>query len=118
TPAATKPRPRKWSRLQRRLLVRLLLVFAIILVCIAAPLLTSFEPEQQNITARLKPAGTVLADGRVALLGTDQLGRDILTRILYGGRISLLISFSGVILAAGIGISLGLLAGYFGKGVD
>lgn len=117
-PEASKPRARRWNRLQRRFLVRLLVVLAIILVCIAAPLLTDFDPEQQQITARLKPAGTVLADGRVALLGTDQLGRDILTRILYGGRISLFISFSGVILAGAIGISLGLLSGYFGKGVD
>jgi peptide/nickel transport system permease protein len=98
--------------------VRLLVVLAIIFLCLAAPLLTPFDPEQQQITARLKPAMTELADGRVALLGTDQLGRDILTRILYGGRISLIISFSGVILAAGIGITLGLLAGYFGKGID
>jgi peptide/nickel transport system permease protein len=117
-PATTRPRARRWNRLQRRLIIRLLVVLAIMFVCLAAPLLTPFDPEQQQITARLKPAGTELADGRVALLGTDQLGRDILTRILYGGRISLLISFSGVILAAVIGIALGLLAGYFGKGVD
>ena len=84
-PPATKPRARRWGRLQKRLLIRLLVVLVIIAICLAAPLLTPFDPEQQQITARLKPAGTELADGNIALLGTDQLGRDILTRILYGG---------------------------------
>ena len=113
-----RARPRRWGRVHRRFAVRLVLVLMIIGACLAAPLLTPFDPTEQQITARLKPAGTVLPNGRIALLGTDQLGRDIFTRILYGGRISLLISFSGVVLAAAIGITLGLLAGYFGKGVD
>lgn len=113
-----RARPRRWGRVHRRFAVRLVLVLMIIGACLAAPLLTPFDPTEQQITARLKPAGTALPNGRIALLGTDQLGRDIFTRILYGGRISLLISFSGVVLAAAIGITLGLLAGYFGKGVD
>jgi peptide/nickel transport system permease protein len=116
--AQSLPRGRKWNRLQRRLAVRLVLALAIIAVCLAAPLLTEFDPAEQQISARLEPAGTRLPDGRMAWLGTDQLGRDMLTRILYGGRVSLFISFSGVILAAGIGITLGLLSGYFGKTVD
>jgi peptide/nickel transport system permease protein len=120
TPLAPSARPRvqRWSRFQRRLVVRLAVVLSIILACLAAPLLTPFEPTQQQITARLRPAGAELPDGRIALLGTDQLGRDILTRILYGGRISLLISFSGVLLAGSIGIVLGLVSGYFGKMTD
>ena len=117
-PEKSKPRARRWGRLQRRLIIRVAVVVAIILVCLAAPWLTSFDPEEQQIVERLKPAMTEMRDGRVAILGTDQLGRDILTRILYGGRISLLISFSGVLLAASIGISLGLIAGYFGGVVD
>ena len=118
TPDASKPRVRRWGRLQHRLIIRIAVVLVIILVCLAAPLLTPFDPEEQQIIERLKPAMTEMRDGRVAILGTDQLGRDILTRILYGGRISLLISFSGVLLAASIGITLGLIAGYFGGTVD
>lgn len=117
-PNSSKPRARRWGRLQKRLAIRLLFVLVIITACLAAPLLTPFDPEQQQITARLQPAMSDLGEGRIALLGTDQLGRDIFTRILYGGRISLLISFSGVILAAALGITLGLASGYFGGSVD
>ncbi len=102
------------TRLQVQFLIRLAIVAAIVFCILAAPLFTSFNPLQQNISARLKPAGYVLSDGRVSLLGTDQLGRDIFSRILYGGQLSLFISVSGVILAAGIGIALGLVAGYYG----
>lgn len=106
------------TQLRRRLLARLAVVLCIAGCILAAPLLTSFDPLQQNITARLQPAGTRLDDGRVALLGTDQLGRDIFSRILHGGRISLLISVSGVALAAAIGVTLGLISGYAGRFFD
>jgi peptide/nickel transport system permease protein len=106
------------SRLERRLAVRLVLVVAIALFLLAAPLVTQVDPNKQNVLARLQPPGAVLADGRVALLGTDQLGRDMYARILYGGQISLLIGVSGVLLAAGIGVSLGLVSGYYGRYAD
>jgi peptide/nickel transport system permease protein len=101
------------SHLQRRLFVRLAIVVLMVLVVLAAPLIAPANPVQQNLISRLKPAFATLPNGQLALLGTDQLGRDILSRILYGGEISLLISVSGVGLAAGIGVSLGLLAGYY-----
>lgn len=109
---------RPMNRLERRLAFRLGVVALIVLAILGAPLLTPFDPLQQNILARLKPAMTVMSDGRLALLGTDQLGRDIWTRILYGGRISLLISVSGVALASVLGVVLGLMAGYYGGVVD
>lgn len=109
---------RPMNRLERRLALRLGVVVLIVLAFLGAPLLTPFDPLQQNIIARLKPAMSVMSDGRLALLGTDQLGRDIWTRILYGGRISLLISVSGVALASVLGVVLGLMAGYYGGVVD
>jgi peptide/nickel transport system permease protein len=111
-------RPRRLNRLQRRLLLYLIVSLVIVTPVLAAPLFTDFEPNKQNILERLKPAGAELRDGRTAWLGTDQLGRDMWSRILYGGRISLFISVTGVLLAAGIGIALGLIAGYGGTAVD
>jgi peptide/nickel transport system permease protein len=94
--------------------MRLALVAVIVLVVLAAPFISPGDPVQQNLLSRLKPAGSRLTNGQLALLGTDQLGRDIFTRILYGGQVSLLISVSGVCVAAAIGVTLGLLAGYYG----
>src|SRR5678809_606690 len=79
---ATTRATRTASRLERRLAVRVALVVAIALFLLAAPLVTQVDPNKQNVLARLQPAGAVLADGRIALLGTDQLGRDMYARIL------------------------------------
>jgi len=91
------------------------------LVAIAAPLLAPqdpFDPAQiELINSRIAPLWT--ADGQKPfLLGTDEQGRDVFSAILYGLRISLTVGVMGVALAATIGISLGLIAGYFGGFVD
>jgi peptide/nickel transport system permease protein len=91
------------------------------IVAIAAPLLAPqdpFDPAQiELINSRIAPLWT--ADGqRPFLLGTDEQGRDVFSAILYGLRISLTVGVLGVGLAAAIGISLGLIAGYFGGFVD
>jgi peptide/nickel transport system permease protein len=81
-------------------------------LAIIAPLVTPYEPAQQNLSAALQPPSAR------HLLGTDNLGRDIFTRIVYGGRISLLIGVLAVSIAVAIGVPLGLLSGYFGGWVD
>ncbi len=91
------------------------------LVAIAAPLLAPqdpFDPAQiELINSRISPLWT--ADGQSPfLLGTDEQGRDMFSAILYGLRISLTVGVLGVALAAAIGISLGLISGYFGGFVD
>jgi peptide/nickel transport system permease protein len=91
------------------------------LVAIAAPLLAPqdpFDPAQiELINSRIAPLWT--ADGQSPfLLGTDEQGRDVFSAILYGLRISLAVGIMGVALAATIGISLGLISGYFGGFVD
>ncbi len=88
----------------------LLLIF---LLGIFAPWLTPYDPSAVSLSERLLPPGT---PGH--LLGTDAVGQDILTRVLYGARISLLVSFSVVAISSFIGVLLGLLAGYYGRRVD
>lgn len=83
------------------------LVVAQVLVAIAAPLVAPYDPVQQNIVARLKPPNAAF------WLGTDQFGRDLLSRIIYGARTSLAISAAAVFAALLAGGALGLLAAYY-----
>jgi peptide/nickel transport system permease protein len=90
----------------------LLLSVALVIVAIAAPLLSPFDPDSQDTARRLEPP----SHGH--LLGLDDLGRDVLSRIIWGARVSLRVGFSVVILASLIGITLGSMAGYFGGWMD
>ena len=84
-------------------------LLAILLAIAAAPLITPFDPYKASIALRLKP---LMYRGH--LLGTDELGRDMLARLLWGGRTTLMVAFVPVIAATLIGGALGLLAGFFG----
>jgi len=84
----------------------------IVIMALAAPLLTSYSPTAQDLNASL------LGPGAHHLLGTDQLGRDTFTRLLYGLRLDLRIAFIAVLLPFCLGTVLGSLAGYFGGWVD
>jgi peptide/nickel transport system permease protein len=90
----------------------LLLTVALLIVAIAAPLLSPFDPDAQDTARRLE------APSHGHLLGLDDLGRDVLSRIIWGARVSLRVGFSVVILASIIGITLGSMAGYFGGWMD
>lgn len=90
------------------LLLTLLLIFS----AIAAPLLSPHDPFHQETGRRLEPPSDAHP------LGLDDLGRDVLSRIFYGARVSLRVGFSVVFLAALIGITLGAIAGYFGGIMD
>jgi peptide/nickel transport system permease protein len=83
-----------------------------LLAALLAPLLSPNDPLAQNVVAGLKPPSAE------HLLGTDKLGREILSRILYGARISLFVGLSVVVAAGAIGTLLGLVAGYFGGWAD
>jgi peptide/nickel transport system permease protein len=94
------------------------LAVALLVVAVLAPWLAPYEPTQQSLITRLRPpAGFEHADARF-LLGTDQLGRDLLTRCMYGLRLSLALAFFGTLVGLFIGISLGLLSGIAGGTVD
>jgi peptide/nickel transport system permease protein len=99
-------------------LLGLAILVAITAAAIAAPALAPVDPTAQEVTHRLKAPGWTTPDGRVSLLGTDHLGRDILSRLIFGARISLIIGVSAVALAGTLGTLLGLVAGYRGGRVD
>jgi peptide/nickel transport system permease protein len=90
----------------------------IVLVSVFAPFLTPYEPDAISLSMRLKPPAWMEGGSMEHLLGTDNLGRDILTRILYGGRVSLAVGFLAVVVAGALGITLGMVAGYFGGLTD
>ncbi len=85
-------------------------VLAILLLAIFAPLVAPFDPYQQSVIGRLKPFGW-----RGHPWGTDELGRDMLSRLIYGGRISLLMGFAPVLVAVVIGGTLGVVGGFAGR---
>jgi ABC-type dipeptide/oligopeptide/nickel transport system permease subunit len=82
------------------------------------PLFYSRDPLAQDLLARLTPPFWQEGGSFTYLLGTDNLGRDVLVRILYGSRVSLLVGFASVFVAAGTGIILGLVSGYYGGRCD
>jgi peptide/nickel transport system permease protein len=88
------------------------------LVALFAPLLAPFDPFAQDLAHRLTPPAWSEGGSMVHVFGTDLLGRDYLSRLIYGARISLTIGISTVIAAALIGVPLGMLGGYFGGLVD
>lgn len=83
-----------------------------VVVAVFAPLLAPFDPDAQNLLGRLKAPLTEIL-GHVHLLGTDQLGRDLLSRIIYGTRISLFVAMLSVTVSTIAGTWLGLIAGYY-----
>ncbi len=96
------------------LLVGLGILALMALLCLAAPLLTPYDPSAQDL---LNPAAPPFSHGH--LLGTDApFGRDVLSRLLYGGRIDLLIGFGGTSVTVLVGTLIGLAAGYFGGRLD
>jgi peptide/nickel transport system permease protein len=84
---------------------------------LAAPLYPR-TPTAQDLRATLAPPGTTSASGVTYLLGTDELGRDLVARLLHGTRASLLVGAAALAIALSVGTTLGLLAGYFGGWVD
>ena len=85
---------------------------------IFAPLLTPHSPLDQNLAHRLQPPGWRDPEGRLHLLGTDQLGRDVLSRIIHGSKVSLIVGTTAVVFGGFLGLILGLISGFFGRWVD
>jgi peptide/nickel transport system permease protein len=95
-----------------------LIVGAVLLVAIVAPYLAPHDTFAQDLNLRLTPPEWMDGGSPAHLFGTDQLGRDYLSRLMYGARISMTIGVFTVITSGLIGITLGLLGGYFGGRVD
>jgi peptide/nickel transport system permease protein len=103
-----------WRRLKRNraAIVGGVIVFLFVLVAILAPVIAPYPPNEGDLTKRLKPPS------REHLVGTDALGRDLLSRVIYGARISLQIQVIAVVIALIIGTLLGMVGGYYGGKLD
>jgi peptide/nickel transport system permease protein len=103
-----------WTRLKRNrmAMIGLGLVLGLFVVSLFAPWLAPYDPNSINLTEVLMPPS------HAHLLGTDTLGRDVLSRIIFGSRVSLKVGFVAVGLATLIGLFVGALAGYYGGWVD
>ncbi|MEU6751284.1 ABC transporter permease [Spirillospora sp. NPDC046719] len=117
-PAAAEPRGRRGRRLPVRAWIGLAVVGLFVLAALLGPVLTPYDPVATDLPHRLLPPGSRLGDGSVAWLGTDQLGRDMLTTLLAGSRVSLLVAAATVLAGGAVGLAAGLVSGYFGGWAD
>jgi len=104
-----------WIRLRRRksAMLGLVVLLILMLASLSAPVLTPHDPVKQRLVDALTPP-----NDPEHLLGTDHLGRDMLSRLLYGGRLSLMIGFMAVGIGLAVGIPLGAVSGFYGGWVD
>lgn len=113
TDIATRPALSEGSKFLRRFLKRKTVAFGVliltvfVLLAILAPWVTPYSPSKLSIVNRLKPPSGMF------FFGTDEFGRDVFSRTIFAGRLSLLVGAAVVVLSALIGVSLGLLAGFF-----
>jgi len=105
-------------RTRRLVLVGGCFVVALALMAVAAPWLAPQDPLRQTLRGRLGKPTLAAADGKAHLLGTDHLGRDVLSRIIWGARVSLTVGFAAVLVGGLLGAALGIAAGYRGGLVD
>ena len=101
------------TRLAPSHLVATGLLVAMLLFIVGVPLLPSYNPYGQNLADGLVPVWSTTPEGVFYLLGTDTLGRDMVSRLALAGRVSILIGAGAVLLSLSIGVCLGLIAGYF-----
>jgi peptide/nickel transport system permease protein len=94
------------------------IVGVFMLVAVLAPLLSPADPYEQSLRNRFRPPAWEARGSWAHPLGTDRLGRDMLTRIMYGARVSLAVGLLAVFLAGAVGAAVGLVAGYYGGRVD
>ncbi len=116
-----RPDPgRAWLSMVRAKWPLLAVAILAVVVVVAAfgPWLAPLDPERQSIASRLSPPGTTGPQGITHWLGSDVLGRDVLSRLLYGARISLLVGLAAIMVGGTLGTLAGLVSGYFGGWID
>jgi peptide/nickel transport system permease protein len=101
-----------------RIVCSLLVVASYVVAAVIGPVLLKYDPVATDLSVRLKPPGTRLPDGSIAVFGTDQVGQDVLAQMAQGARVSITVGVATLVLAGLIGVSFGLLAGYFGGWLD
>lgn len=108
-----------WRKVPLFVWISAAFVLVVVLAAVAAPLVSPYDPVKQSLRERLKGPSWFPEEGRSRhLLGTDQLGRDVLSRIIHGSRVSLAVGFAAVIIGGAIGGVLGLVSGYAGGLLD
>ena len=96
----------------RLAIVGLVVVLAVTTMAVLAPVLAPYDPYRQNLRRVLQPPSST------HWLGTDNVGRDLLSRVIYGARVSLFVGFTATLVSAVLGVAIGLVAGYFGGKLD
>jgi peptide/nickel transport system permease protein len=102
----------------RTVLLGLIFVSLAVFVAVAAPVIAPFDPYQQETGMRLKPPVWEEGARPGHVLGTDALGRDVLSRLIYGARVSLIVAVVAVFIAGVTGVGIGLVSGYYGGWID
>ena len=103
----------KWA------LISIIWLFVIIAIAIFASQLAPFDPNKNNIMERVAPPLTLDKQGNMKyLIGSDALGRDSFSRLIFGAQVSLIVGFSAVLVGGILGTALGVYAGYYGKWID
>ncbi len=110
--------PRRRARLDAVAIAGALVVLIAALLAVAAPALAPADPIKNSLLDRLTPPMWAAGGEAKHPLGTDTLGRDVASRLLYGARVSLVVGFSAVLLAGVIGVALGLVSGWYGGRLD
>ncbi len=116
-------RPRRNQMLARLFrskaaVVSVAILLLVLIAAVAAPWLAPNDPFAIKLIQRLKPPGYTNSAGITFWLGTDSLGRDVFSRLVYGARVSLVVGLAAVLISGTIGLLVGLLSGYFGGWVD
>ena len=114
---AEVPRPTT-RRLASYPVVPLAIIAFMVLIAVGADVLAPHNPEVGSLGMRFRPPAWQAGGSTAHLLGTDHLGRDVLSRLLFGARVSLVVGFTAVIVAGILGVTLGITAGYLGGWVD
>jgi len=117
---AAPARPKIWRNILHHpgLMLGLAILGILVILAAFAPWVSPYNPYDQNLPQRLLPPFWVHGGDAAHLLGTDHLGRDYLSRLIYGARVSLLIGFGAASIGCLIGVTLGMCAGFFGGIID
>jgi peptide/nickel transport system permease protein len=115
---ATVPRPTAFWRGKGFPLIPILILVFIALVAIFADVLAPYDPTVGSLARRFRPPAWQEGGSMAYLLGTDHVGRDVLSRLIYGARVSMVVGITAVLVAGGIGTLLGILSGYLGGWAD
>src|SRR2546425_7081779 len=115
SPAAeVSTRPRSRGDLARLPWVSFFIIAVLIVVAVLAPLVAPHSPTEQSLPDKLTPPAWQEGGSTKHLLGTDILGRDVLSRLIYGARVSLIVAAAALLAGGGVGLMVGIMSGYLG----